>query len=94
MYAVRNRILSQEAILMRPGFGWWKKPEKIMINVLLLVAGLALILFGADFLTDGASSLAKRFRISSMVIGLTVVAFGTSTPEVCSRLSRAMPSCR
>ena len=67
---------------MRPGFGWWKKPEKIMINVLLLVAGLALILFGADFLTDGASSLAKRFRISSMVIGLTVVAFGTSTPEL------------
>ena len=53
-----------------------------MINVLLLVAGLALILFGADFLTDGASSLAKRFRISSMVIGLTVVAFGTSTPEL------------
>lgn len=53
-----------------------------MINVLLLVTGLALILFGADFLTDGASSLAKRFRISSMVIGLTVVAFGTSTPEL------------
>lgn len=84
MYAVRNCILPQETILMRPGFGWWKKekPEKIMINVLLLVAGLALILFGADFLTDGASSLAKRFRISSMVIGLTVVAFGTSTPEL------------
>lgn len=41
-----------------------------------------MILFGADFLTDGASSLAKRFRISSMVIGLTVVAFGTSAPEL------------
>ncbi len=53
-----------------------------MINAFWIIAGLALIIFGADFLTDGASALAKRFRISSMAIGLTVVAFGTSAPEL------------
>ena len=46
------------------------------------VAGLALILKGADWLTDGASAMARRFNISSLVIGLTIVAFGTSAPEL------------
>lgn len=49
---------------------------------ILLVAGLLLILFGANFLTDGASSVARRFGISDLVVGLTVVAFGTSSPEL------------
>ncbi len=53
-----------------------------MINVLLLLLGLGLILGGANFLTDGASALAKRFNISPLVIGLTIVAFGTSAPEL------------
>ncbi len=53
-----------------------------MINVLLLLLGLGLILAGANYLTDGASSLAKRFNISPLVIGLTIVAFGTSAPEL------------
>ena len=44
--------------------------------------GLGLILSGANFLTDGAAALAKRFNISSLVIGLTIVAFGTSAPEL------------
>lgn len=48
---------------------------------LLFVAGFALVIFGANFLVDGASSLAKRFRVSDLAIGLTVVAFGTSMPE-------------
>lgn len=52
-----------------------------MINVLLLVGGLLLILWGANALTDGAASVAKRFNISNLVIGLTIVAFGTSMPE-------------
>lgn len=48
------------------------------MNLLLLIGGLALILIGANGLTDGAASVAKRFRISDLVIGLTIVAFGTS----------------
>lgn len=53
-----------------------------MIDALLLVAGLALLLKGADFLVAGASEVAERLGISHLVIGLTVVAFGTSMPEV------------
>lgn len=52
------------------------------MEYLLLIAGLLLILGGANFLTDGASALAKRFGISDLVVGLTVVAFGTSAPEL------------
>ncbi|MDE7379063.1 MAG: calcium/sodium antiporter [Paraprevotella sp.] len=52
-----------------------------MIDILYLIIGIAGILWGADRLTDGASALARRFRVSELVIGLTVVAFGTSLPE-------------
>ncbi len=61
-----------------------------MLNVLFLLLGLGLILFGANFLTDGASALAKRFNISPMVIGLTIVAFGTSAPELTVSVVSAM----
>lgn len=53
-----------------------------MIHILMLIGGLVLILWGANGLTDGASALAKRFNISDLVIGLTIVAFGTSAPEL------------
>lgn len=52
-----------------------------MIDTLFLIGGLLLILWGANALTDGAASVAKRFQISNLVIGLTIVAFGTSAPE-------------
>lgn len=52
------------------------------MNFVLLIGGLLLILIGANALTDGASSVAKRFNISNLVIGLTIVAFGTSAPEL------------
>lgn len=52
------------------------------MDILLLIGGLLLILVGANALTDGAASVAKRFQISSLVIGLTIVAFGTSAPEL------------
>lgn len=52
------------------------------MDYLLLIGGLALILVGANILTDGAAAVAKRFNISSLVIGLTIVAFGTSAPEL------------
>ena len=53
-----------------------------MLNVILLIGGLALILLGANGLTDGAAAVAKRFKISDLVIGLTIVACGTSAPEL------------
>ncbi len=52
-----------------------------IVVVVVLVAGFVLLVKGADWLVDGASAVAKRFGISDLVIGLTVVAFGTSMPE-------------
>ncbi len=48
----------------------------------LFILGFVILIKGADFLVDGASSLAKRYSISELVIGLTIVSFGTSTPEL------------
>ena len=60
------------------------------MNILFLIGGLILILLGANGLTDGAASVAKRFRIPSIVIGLTIVAFGTSAPELTVSVSSAL----
>lgn len=54
----------------------------MLIECLLLIVGLALVVLGADFLVDGASSIAKRFGVSDFVIGLTIVGMGTSAPEL------------
>ncbi|MDE5594153.1 MAG: calcium/sodium antiporter [Muribaculaceae bacterium] len=54
----------------------------LFVSVVWLIVGLVLILAGANFLTDGSSAIAKRMGISDLIIGLTVVAFGTSTPEL------------
>ncbi len=51
-------------------------------TIILLFAGFAILIKGADFLVNGASSLAKKMNISNLAIGLTVVAFGTSAPEL------------
>ena len=52
------------------------------MDILLLIIGLALILIGANYLVDGASSIAKRAGLSDFIIGMTVVGVGTSTPEM------------
>ncbi len=52
------------------------------LHVILLVIGFALLIKGADILIDGSASLAKRLGLSSLLIGLTVIAFGTSAPEL------------
>lgn len=55
---------------------------ELLIQIIILIAGLLLILFGANYLVDGSSSIAKKFGISEFVIGLTIVGIGTSTPEM------------
>jgi cation:H+ antiporter len=57
-----------------------------MLTYVLFVIGFVFVVKGADFLVDGASALAKRLRVSDLIIGLTVVAFGTSTPELAVNL--------
>ena len=54
----------------------------MLTQILILISGLVLILLGANYLVDGASSIAKRFGISEFVIGLTIVGIGTSSPEM------------
>ncbi|MFW6290536.1 MAG: calcium/sodium antiporter [Mariniphaga sp.] len=54
----------------------------MLVNGLLLVLGLVILIKGADWLVNGASALAKKYNISDLVIGLTIVAFGTSAPEL------------
>lgn len=55
-----------------------------------MVVGLLLLVKGADFFVDGSSAIAKRFNIPSMVIGLTLVAFGTSAPELAVSVSGSL----
>ncbi|MDE6116678.1 MAG: calcium/sodium antiporter [Duncaniella sp.] len=62
----------------------------MLLDVLILIGGCVLILCGANFLTDGASAMAKRWGVSDLVIGLTVVAFGTSAPELVISVTSAI----
>ena len=61
-----------------------------MLDIVFLIGGLLLVLFGANWLTDGASSIAIKFAIPPIVIGLTIVAFGTSAPELAVSVSSAI----
>ena len=54
----------------------------MFLNSLLLLTGFVVLILGANWLVSGASSLARRLKLSEMMIGLTIVAFGTSTPEL------------
>ncbi|MBQ2294892.1 MAG: calcium/sodium antiporter [Spirochaetales bacterium] len=60
---------------------------EIFLNFILLIVGLVLVIKGADFLVDGSSSLAIKMGVPQLVIGLTIVAFGTSMPELVVNLS-------
>lgn len=61
-----------------------------VVNSLLVSAGLAMLFFGAEWLVRGSVAIANKFRISQLVIGLTIVAFGTSTPELSVSLTSAL----
>jgi len=62
----------------------------LIISILLLVAGFILLIFGADKLVEGGSGIAKKYHIPEIVIGLTIVAFGTSAPELAINLVAAI----
>lgn len=62
----------------------------MILSILLLLTGFAILIKGADFLVNGASSAAKKYGISNLAIGLTVVAFGTSMPELIVSLLSAL----
>ena len=62
----------------------------MLLQIGMIVAGVVLVLWGADRLTDGAVALAERMKISQIVIGLTIVAVGTSAPEFCVSLVSAL----
>jgi cation:H+ antiporter len=63
---------------------------EMLLDVVLIVVGVALALFGADRLTEGASALARRMNVPEIIIGLTIVAAGTSAPELFVSLVSAL----
>lgn len=77
--------LDEETLLEEadPQIHWWK-------IIGFLIAGLVGLPFGADLLVDGASSIARQFHVSETIIGLTLVAIGTSLPELATTLTAAM----
>lgn len=62
----------------------------MFLDILLFILGIVLIIAGANYLTEGASALARRFGVSPLVVGLTIVAFGTSSPELIVSLLSAL----
>ena len=62
----------------------------MILTVVLLILGLALVVFGSDILVDGASAVARKLGISEFVIGLTIVGFGTSCPELVVSINGAL----
>ena len=62
----------------------------MLLNILLIVVGVVLVIWGADRMTDGAVSIAQRLNIPQIVIGLTIVAMGTSMPEFFVSLMSAL----
>lgn len=62
----------------------------MFLDIICIIAGIALVLWGADRMTEGAVSIAHRLRIPPIIIGLTIVALGTSLPELCISLVSAL----
>ena len=62
----------------------------MLLNILLIVAGIIMVLKGADVLTKGGADLARRMNVPELVVGLTIVAAGTSAPELFVSLVSAL----
>ena len=63
--------------------------EVVLISSVLTMVGLVMLCFGGNWLVSGGVAIAKKFRISSLVIGMTIVAYGTSTPELAASIAAA-----
>lgn len=72
------------------GNGQARSPRQWAVNLGLIAAGLAMLALGADWLVEGASAIARAFGVSELVIGLTIVAAGTSAPEVATSAMAAV----
>lgn len=62
----------------------------IFYDILLIIGSMAIVLKGADILTEGSTIVARRFNMPEMLIGMTIVAFGTSMPELCVSMASAI----
>ena len=62
---------------------------EVILSAVLLLIGLVMLCFGGNWLVSGGVSIAKKFRISNLVIGMTIVAYGTSTPELAASIAAA-----
>jgi len=62
---------------------------EVVVSAILTVVGLAMLCFGGNWLVSGGVAIAKKFRISNLVIGMTIVAYGTSTPELAASVAAA-----
>jgi len=62
---------------------------EVMLSSVLLIIGLIMLCFGGNWLVNGGVGIAKKFRISNLVIGMTIVAYGTSTPELAASIAAA-----
>ena len=62
---------------------------EVILSAVLLLIGLVMLCFGGNWLVNGGIGIAKKFRISNLVIGMTIVAFGTSSPELAASIAAA-----
>ena len=67
-----------------------KKPRKAIWDIVFILLGIIALKFGGDFVVDNAEAIAKTFNISEKIIGLTIVAIGTSLPELVTSVTAAI----
>lgn len=65
-------------------------PEMIVLSIIMLLAGFYMLISGADYFVEGSCSLARKLKIPSLIVGLTIVAMGTSAPELAVSISAAV----
>ena len=65
-------------------------PQMMILSIIMLIAGFYMLISGADYFVEGSSSLARKLKIPSLIVGLTIVAMGTSAPELAVSVSAAV----